>query len=532
MTDATAEVRVGSRVRSAAVWAAGRTILVRLGNVAVTAVVARILDPRDFGVFAVALTIHSIVASIGELGVASYLMRGDVDIDRYAPTVGTISLISSGVLAGGMVIFAEPLSAALGSRDAAGAMRVLALAVVLVGVFAVPGAELSREFRQDKQFFATMAGFVVSNVLLVVLALHGGGAMALAWSRVVSQLVTGSVMTAMVTKYYWPGFSREAARAVFRFGLPLAGANLIGYTLVNTDYALIGHTLGPIQLAIYVMAFNISSWSTSLLGPTLNVVTMPAVSRIAAQPELLRASIAKGARAVSLVAFPLVAITLASASPLIETLYGPHWKASAPILTVLAVYGGIVVICTLLANVLSGTGHTGVLALVEGIWLAVLVPSMAVGVRLFGTLGAAYAHVVVVVVLAAPVYFLLVRRATGMRISSLVGAVTPPLLASAAAALADAAVTALLPENRLLQLLVGASLGGLVYAALAAPMIRPILGRLPSRGPLGRLTRGYQHVCEGMDAVYSWRYFSREWWARRRRGEQAAAPVPEGQTGP
>ena len=50
-----------------------------------------------------------------------------------------------------------------------------------------------REFRQDRIFLATVVGFLVANPILIVLALHGGGATSFAWSRVLGQLATGLV---------------------------------------------------------------------------------------------------------------------------------------------------------------------------------------------------------------------------------------------------------------------------------------------------------------------------------------------------
>ena len=80
------------------------------------AVVARILNPRDFGVFAVALTAYAIVSAIGELGVAACLVRADLDLDSLAPTMATISLTTSAALAFAMAAFARPITVHLGQR--------------------------------------------------------------------------------------------------------------------------------------------------------------------------------------------------------------------------------------------------------------------------------------------------------------------------------------------------------------------------------------------------------------------------------
>src|SRR5580704_13781870 len=90
---------LSSRVRRGALWSLLSALILRLANIAITAVVAHILAPRDFGVFAVALTSYAIISAVGQLGVASCLMRADLDVETMAPTLVTVSMVSNAVLA-------------------------------------------------------------------------------------------------------------------------------------------------------------------------------------------------------------------------------------------------------------------------------------------------------------------------------------------------------------------------------------------------------------------------------------------------
>src|SRR5258708_1405858 len=133
---------LSATARRGALWVVASNLLLRLANVLLTAVVAHILSVPDFGVFAVALTAYVIVSSIADVGVSSCLFRADLDIDSLAPTVAAIALGSSAILAGAMVAFARPVAAALGSAEAVGPIRVMAISVLFTGVFAVPNAQL------------------------------------------------------------------------------------------------------------------------------------------------------------------------------------------------------------------------------------------------------------------------------------------------------------------------------------------------------------------------------------------------------
>jgi PST family polysaccharide transporter len=403
-------------------------------------------------------------------------MRADLDIDSLAPTVATVSIVSGTALSAAMAVFALPIATALGSPAAVAPIRVMSIAVLLVGLFSVPNAQMTRDFKQDKIFLANALNFVASTVLLLLLAKSGSGAMAFAWSRVAGQVVMGGVLIATVPRHYRPGLSRSALSVVLRFGLPLAGANFVNYLLLNVDYAFVGHLLGAARLGVYMLAFTLASAPYSLLGAVINNVSMPAFSRVKHDTDLLKNAMAAGLRTVTLIALPMCAMTMVLARPLVLTLYGTKWAASATPLSVLSLYGAVFIVCLLFANMLTALGRTKFLLVLQIIWIGALVPAMALGVHKDGIVGAAYAHVAVIAPIVLPSYLLALKRVTGVRILALAKAVLPALLASSAAALAAWAAAAQL-GTPLAQLIVGAAAGGLTYALFAGSQAASVIGR-------------------------------------------------------
>jgi lipopolysaccharide exporter len=457
-----------ARVRRGTLWSSLSTLVLRLANISITAVVAHILTPRDFGIFTVALTAYAITASLGALGIASCLVRADLDIDAMAPTMVTVSLTASAIFAGAMAVFAPQIATALGSADGTGPVRVMALTIFINGVFAVPGAQLTRDFKQDKLFLANIISLVPSTAALLLLAELGNGAMAFAWSRVIAQFVMGYVMFVFAPKHYKPGIARDAVSVLFRFGIPVSGANFVNYILLNVDYAFIGHLTGAVALGIYMLAFNLASAPGFLIGNVINSVSMPAFSRVKHDPELLKKALTSALRAVSLILMPMCGLMIALARPLVLTLYGTRWAASAEVLSILSLYGAISIVCVLFANMLTSLGKAKFILVVQLIWLCALVPAMALGVHRNGIVGAAMAHIAVIGPFVLPSYLFVLRRTTGVRLAMLGKAILPSLLAASVAALA-ASVTASRVASPLAQLVTGLAVGGLVYVVAAAP---------------------------------------------------------------
>jgi lipopolysaccharide exporter len=477
------------RIRSGALWGVLNSLGLRFANIAVMAVVVRLVTHEEFGVFAVALTVAVVVGGFADWGVSAFLMRGDHDPDEMAPTVTFIAVLSGAVLAGLVALGAPALAAALGAPEATGPIRVMSLCLLFGGMAAVPTALLGREFRQDRILLSNVVGFVPGNVLLVVLAMDGSGAMAFAWSRVATVVFQGLAATLAVGRVHLPRLEARHLRTVLTFGLPLAGANLVNYALVNADYALIGHQLGPARLGVYMLAFNVASWSMAVLSAAINGVAMPAFSRVGSDPAALESALRRSARAVGLVALPITVLTFALAGPLVTTVYGHAWTASVPVLEVLAVYGGLFVVISLMSNLLVGRGRTARALLIQVLWIGALVPAMLVGSHQLGLRGVAWAHVAVLVVVVLPLYVWSVGQLVPRAVRALSAATLPPLVAAALAGAAAAAAAAV-PAPSWVRLLAGGAVGGIAYLALAAPLIGDFVS--PARfGPLRRLaTRG------------------------------------------
>lgn len=468
-TDSFPRERVERRAVRGAAWSGMNSLLMKFGNLAIMAVVVRIVSPHDFGVFAVAVVVHAVVSSFGELGLSSCISRRDLETDKVAPTVALLALVSSFILAAMTALAAEPLALALGAAEAADPIRVLSISIFLGGVFTVPGALLVREFRQSKILMASAVAFLPMNGLLILLAFNGDGAMAFAWSRVAGQLISGVVMVASVGKHYWPRLTFREVIPLLRFALPLAGANLLTYVLLNADYAIIGRSLGTEQLGIYMLAFTVASWPTSVLASTINGVAMPAFSAAGPDKVQLTEMLRNSARMVALLAFPLGMLCMVLAVPLILVVYGERWVDAAPVLSALAVYGALFSLSLLLSNLLVGIGRSGLVFAVQGVSILVLVPSVVWGVSVVGLVGAAYAHILVVLLVLG--LFLLASRKyllSGPRV--LFGATWGPLVAAVGAGVASMLSASLFGEP-ILSLTIGGLTGLAVYGAVASPML-------------------------------------------------------------
>jgi PST family polysaccharide transporter len=463
-------------VRHAAAWNMGGTLVFKIAGIAATAIVARILTRQDFGVFAVATTVYTIVSALAGSSLTISITRADVRVSDIAPTMWTFSLGANLLIAGALVFFAAPIAASLGSPDGGGPIRVMAIVAILDGLSGVPTAQLIRDFKQRRIFLAGLAAWAPSTAVLIFLAKSGDGAMAFAWSRVVGTAIVSLVILISVPKYYVPWISRRGMSDLYHFSIPFTLANLVAYLLQNVDYAFIGHFIGPLKLGTYVLAFNAASWPSALLGNALGAVGVSTFSRIRHDRARLMHAIADGVRAVVLIAAPMSALEMVLSRPIVLILYGAHWAAASEPLAILTLYGLIFIVCALFSQMIAALGKSKFILIVRLIWLAVLVPAMALGVHEDGIVGAAIAHIIIIVPIVLPCYIIALKRATRVRISALVKASLPALVAASIAG-AIAWLLARLFHSPMAQLFVGGGGGIVFYLIATAPQLIRVIGR-------------------------------------------------------
>ncbi|WP_425956192.1 oligosaccharide flippase family protein [Xylanimonas sp. McL0601] len=457
------EATLGTKATRAAAWSGVSTIVLRAGGFAVGIVLARVLGPEQFGVYAVALTVQAVLMAVADLGLSAELIRS-ADHERRAPTVATLGLVTGTILAAATVLASRPLAEALGAPDAAPAVAVLGVTLALGGAGVVPLAELQRSFNQRALFIVAIADFVVSTSVTLGLVTLGWGALAIAVGRLAAQVV--ATVLQFVLARVRPVFrvDRSLLRPILAFGLPVAGANVLSWALLNIDNVVLARVAGATTLGFYVLAFNISNWPMSVLSQMLRSVALPYFSQ---------AGDARGAlnRLVGVAwAFSLPAgITIAVlARPIVEMVYGEAWLAAVPALAALGFFGCLRVPFDVFASYLYAIGRSRPVLWVQVVWFVVLTAGMIVATRAWGIVGAGWVHVVVAVAVILPA-FAIALRSSGVSLRALAAACWVPCAAAVPAAAVAMLATRL--ESPVAATLLGGAGALLTYLVLAGPWL-------------------------------------------------------------
>lgn len=442
--------------------------MLRVGSLAAGIVLARLLSPTDYGVYAIALVVLTLLQSFNELGVSLALVRWAGDVRQIAATVMTVSIGSSAILYAITYVAAPAFCGLLGAPQAIGVVRLMCVAVVIDGVATVPVGLLNRTFMQRQRFAGDAASFLASTTTTILLAALGAGPLSFAWGRVAGGLLATVVYVWLSPVRVWPGWNRSQVGPLLRFGLPLAGASLLVLSISNVDNLIVGGALSQASLGLYLLAFNQSSWPLTVFSEAARRVSLAGFSRLSHDLEALGRAFARGFALLMAATVPVCVLLACYAEPLIRVVYGARWVPAAVVLPPLAFLGLIRVALFVCYDVLVSLARSRLLVELQLLWLVVLVPALVVGVRADGIRGAGLAHAAVAGLVVAPAFFVVLRR-LGLRPGRVLRSCGRPALGGILIAASTVVVRGLV-VGALPQLLVGGLAAALVYLPVVAPL--------------------------------------------------------------
>jgi O-antigen/teichoic acid export membrane protein len=456
-------------------WSFFNNAFARIGTLGIGVVLARLLGPQQFGTFAVALVALVALLSFNELGVSLAIVRWEGEPREIAPTVATISVLTSVAIYVACFFAAPAFSSAMGAPSATNVIRVLALNVVVDGFVSTPAALMQRYFRQDKKAIADQVNNWLGAGVSIGLAFSGLGAMSLAIGRMTGAVVSGIIFVVLSPEPLRFGFDRAKARALFRFGMPLAGASLVVFAVGNADELVVGHVLGATALGFYALAFNLASWPVNIFSVPVRSVAPAVFSRLQKDPSAMRASFISTAGLLGSATIPICLLISGAAVPLLEFIYGARWIPAAHALLWLAVLGAFRILFELVYDYFVVLARSRVVFTVQVVWLVALIPALIIGTKIDGIAGTAIAEVAVAALLIVPWYLWelakvgIPRRALALRLCL-------PTVAAIGVGAAAAGAARLISND-----LVACIVGGLVALAVIGLLVyrmRPAIAML------------------------------------------------------
>jgi O-antigen/teichoic acid export membrane protein len=462
-------------------------------NLAYNMVLARLLDPKDFGLVAMVTAWTGVLRVFKDAGLSTATVQREGVTHAQVSNLFWINVVVSGLMS--LLVAAAALPISMFYHDT----RLIGIALVLSTTFLFSGtavqhvALLNRQMRFKMVALVEVGSMTASLVVGIVMAWTGCRYWAVVGGMITLE-VAALVLTWSVSGWRPQRFQRnQGTRPLLAFGANLTAGNFVGFLVSGLDVVLIGKFYGPDPVGLYTRAQALLMRPfDQLLGP-MSTVFLPTLSRLAPQPERYRNAFLRVYDAIVLLSLFSTAIILPLARPLTLVLLGPKWEQAAAIFagfTIAALYLPVAMVARWLLTS-QGRGRDVLIfnLLVSGVTVAAFVVGLP-----WGPVGVAVSFSISGLLLRMPIGYYIAGRSGPVRTKELwmVFLRHLPLwiFVFLLTWLTNHAVTGMAPLLQLLLCAPAGLLGGAAYIYLCPPQRRAVDHLFKALGELKKRNQG------------------------------------------
>lgn len=478
LNDANAEDgQFGRRIRSAIFWRSGSQIVSQMVSWTSTLMVVRLLDPADYGLFAMTQVMLNFMSFMNGYGLVSALVQAPTLDHRQVRQAFGLMLVLNAGLALTQLSLAGVAADYYGQPMVANLLRVQALIYLSTPFISLPEVLIGRSLNFKRPALVNILTAMITATVALTGALLGWGVWTLVFAPLVGFWVK-AIGNMIATRFFvMPSFDLRGTGSMVAFGASLLGSQLLIMIQSQADIFIGGRALSPHELGLYSEALFLTQIFVSRFIPPLNDVAFPAYARMQSDKGLLCQSFCRSVRLILLVACPLYLGMAVVAAPMVEILFGQKWLGMAPLVSILAVAMPCYALQVLFSPALNAIGLPRLTARISAVGAALMPLCFLAGVH-FGSTGLAFGWAIGVPLLtlatiriAAPVM--------GLRLPDLAGAILPPLGAAIPMALLVLGCALMLPPlPAMTRFVLLVTCGGVSYIAILLICSRETLHEL------------------------------------------------------
>ncbi len=394
---------------------------------------ARLLAPADFGVFAMVAAFLGALEILKDLGLSTATVQRPQITSRQVSTLFWLNAGLGVTVALGLAACAPLLAWLYREPILLDIVPIVAVAFAFNGFGTQHLALLRRQMRFSLIALVQVSGEMVALVAAVTAALAGMGL----WSLVIQRLAWAFFTTLMawIACDWRPGRpgSLSDVKGMIAFGGNATASMVVSFLASSLDKVLIGWWWGAASLGFYERAQKLLQLPIQNLNTPLATVALPALSRLADQPARYRDAYLAAAERLTMLIAPIGGLFIAAGDLVVTLLLGSQWTESAAVLKWMGVSAIYMPITYSLSWLYMSQDRTSEMLRAGFVNASLSVVALLAGLQ-FGAAGVAAAYAISGITLRAPLLLWLAGRRGPVRTRDLVRVLLLPLCAVVAVA--------------------------------------------------------------------------------------------------
>ena len=297
---------------------------------------ARILSPREFGIFGMVQIISSFIFMFWNLGINAAIIQKKEINDKLTNTA-FILCIFMGVACFLIISLIAPLIASFFKEQAVHSLSILVgLTFIIYSFDRMPSALLSKNLKFKELSIIELINPFVQLIVTVPLALHGFGPFSFAWGIIVAaffimlmKIYVGRKLVGWNPKLE---FSFNHAKQLFHFGSFMTLHSLMNFLFLNLQKIFAGKLFGATDLGYFNRASNLSILPMSQVRGNVESVLLPAFSKVQDSREKIKDWFKKFNYFTYAIISPPLVFFIFYSKEIIIGIFGYKWGPAAPLL--------------------------------------------------------------------------------------------------------------------------------------------------------------------------------------------------------
>lgn len=304
-------------------------------------VLARLLEPADFGVIALAGVLLALAEVLIEAGFADALVQRQDLHALHIDTAFMSQLGLAGLYSLLLFVFAPFIAVYLGEPKLTKILWAFIPYLILLALGSVQQALLKRALAYKSLAFRASIANILGGLVGVGCAFSGLGV----WSLVIQQLVFAGVGVVVLwrssvwrPRWQWQW---QSCRELLQFGGVMTFSKLLDFVYNRLNDLLIGRALGALALGFYNVGAKLAQIMVQLLIVSIMDVSLSIFAQLQQDRAALYQVYIQVLRQTTFLALPIFVLVAGFSDGMVVVLFGQKWAASAPILQALAYLGAI-----------------------------------------------------------------------------------------------------------------------------------------------------------------------------------------------
>ena len=382
---------LASKVASGALWMVAARLTAKMLDLVAMLIVARLLVPADFGLFALAAGVVLVLNAATDLSVGNAIIQMRDPQKRAYDTAFTLNVIRGITLAVGIAAAAYPFAAVYGDPRLRGILFALTAIPLARGLISPRMAHLQRELRFRPMFYLEAGGKLAAFLASVTVALATHSY----WALVAGMIAAPAISTVISYRFapYRPALGLGNWRQILAFSGWISLSNAVNMLNWQADRFLIGGRLGTGVLGQYAVGSELASLPTNAPIMPMIQALYAGFAKLSADLPKLRAAYLTSQCVAMALALPIAIPISVFAYSIVAMALGPGWSATAFVVQVLAPVFAVQMLTAPAQAIAMAKGRTSSIFGRDLISLAIRLPLIFAGMYIAGLTGVVWARV-------------------------------------------------------------------------------------------------------------------------------------------